>query len=80
MLIQFIYYILFYFFWSSKFLKTLHGFPTATHRACILRVTTAPAPMVVPSPISTPGKIVTLPPIHTLFPIDPEEFQNHLLY
>ena len=54
------------FFFSSKYLNTLHGLPTATHLGGILRVTTAPAPIVVPSPISTPGKIVTLPPIQTL--------------
>lgn len=48
---------------------TLAGLPTATQRAGILRVTTLPAPMVVPLPISTPGNMMAPPPIHTLEPI-----------
>ena len=48
---------------------TLQGLPTAMHRAGILRVTTLPAPIVVPSPTSTPGNKIAPPPIQTFEPI-----------
>jgi len=47
----------------------LHGFPTATQRGGMLRVTTLPAPIAVPSPISTPGRIGGGTPIQTFDPI-----------
>lgn len=46
-------------------LTTCAGEPTATHRAGMSVVTTAPAPITAPSPMVTPGRMVTLPPIHT---------------